>query len=125
MSPYRGFVMTFARTAAFCGFIAAIPSLTCAQELAPVVLNSLTAAPDNIASARVLDQNGRVLGQALRVQTDQDGKPSAIAFRAADGRGTIVLAAAAVSYDGSVLIAGNDQPQIVALTQPQRTAAAQ
>jgi hypothetical protein len=115
--------MTFARTAALCSFIAAIPSIACAQELAPVALNSLTSTPANITAARVLDQNGRVLGQVLRVQTDQDGKPSAIAFRAADGRGTIVLAAAAVSYDGSVLIAGNDQPQIAALTQPQRTAA--
>lgn len=115
--------MPFARTAAFCGFIAAIPSLACAQDMAPVALNSLTAAPDNIVSARVVDQNGRVLGQVERVQTDQDGKPSAIAFRAADGRGTIVLAASGVSYDGSMLIAGNDQPQIAALTQPQRTAA--
>jgi hypothetical protein len=115
--------MTFARTATLCGFITAIPGITCAQELAPVALNSLTAAPGNIASAKVMDQNGRVLGQVLRVQTDQDGKPSAIAFRASDGRGTIVLAAAAVSYDGSVLIAGNDQPQIAAMTQPQRTAA--
>jgi hypothetical protein len=116
--------MTFARTTALCGFIAAIPSLACAQELAPVALNSLTSPPGNIASANVMDQNGRVLGQVLRVQTDQDGRPSAIAFRASDGRGTIVLAAAGVSYDGSVLIAGNDQPQIAALTQLQRTAAA-
>jgi hypothetical protein len=122
--------MTLARTAALCGFIAAIPSLTCAQEpvsdaMAPVALNSLTATPGNIASAKVMDQNGRVLGQVLRVQTDQDGRPSAIAFRASDGRGTIVLAASGVSYDGSVLIAGNDQPQIAALTQTQRTAGLQ
>ena len=116
--------MTFARTAALCGFIAAIPSLTCAQELAPIALNSLSTTPANITSARVLDQNGRILGQVERIQTDQDGNPSAIAFRAADGRGTIVLAAAGVSYDGTVLIAGNDQPQIAALSQPQRTAAA-
>jgi hypothetical protein len=115
--------MAFARTAAICGFIAAIPGLACAQDLAPVALNSLTAMPANITAARVLDQNGRVLGQVLRVQTDRNGKPSAIAFRAADGRGTVVLAAAAVSYDGHVLIAGNDQPQIAALTRPQRTAA--
>ena len=122
--PSWGFAMTFARTAALCGFIATVPSLTCAQGLAPVALNSLSTTPRNILSAPVLDQNGRVLGQVQRVQTDQDGKPSAIAFRTADGRGIVVLSAAGVSYDGSVLIAGNDQPQIAAMEKPQRTATA-
>ncbi len=118
--------MTLARTAAFCGLLTALPVLAQADDMAPVALNSLSAAPANIAAARVLDQQGHVLGKLQRIQTDQDGKPAAIAFTANDGRGTVVLAAAAVSYDGKELVAASDQPQIAALSRPQlRTAAAQ
>jgi hypothetical protein len=118
--------MTLARTAVFCSLVAVIPGLACAEEMAPVALNSLSTAPSGIASARVLDQQGRVLGQVERVQTDHDGKPAAVAFRAADGRGTIVLAAASLSYDGKELVAASDQPQLAMLESPQlRTAAAQ
>ena len=118
--------MTLARTAVFCSLVAVIPGLACAQDMAPVALNSLSAAPTGIAAARVLDQQGRVLGQVERVQTDQDGKPAAVAFRAADGRGTIVLAASSVSYDGRELVAASDQPQLAGLESPAlRTATAQ
>ncbi len=92
------------------------------QEMAPVALNSLSAAPAAMAAAKVLDQNGNVLGQVERVQADQYGKPSALAFHAAKTGKTVVISAAAASYDGKVIVASNDQPQIAALTQPQRTA---
>jgi hypothetical protein len=84
-----------------------------AEVMAPTALNSLTA-PPNVGSAQVMDQHGRVIGTAPRIQTDQDGKPAALAFTAQNGA-TIVVGAAAVSFDGSVLVAGNDQPQIAAL----------
>jgi hypothetical protein len=113
--------MTKFRTIVFCGLIA-IPATAFAEDLAPVALNSLSDAPANIASLPVMDQKGQVIGQALRVQTDQDGKPSALAFRAGDGS-TVVIAAAATSYDGHALITSNDQPQIAALSGV-RTAAA-
>jgi hypothetical protein len=111
MSPFR--------FAAVCGFFILVPTLALAEEMAPVALNSLSAVPSG--AIQVLDQNGHLLGQVERIQTDQDGKPSAMAFRAGDK--TLVISAAAASYDGKVLIASNDQPQIAALTQAQRTAA--
>jgi hypothetical protein len=107
--------MSLLRTAALCSLFIVIPALACAEEMAPVALNSLSAAPGNIASAKVVDQNGRALGQAERIQTDQYGKPSALAFRAANGS-TVVVSAAAVSFDGTTLVASNDQPQVAALT---------
>jgi len=67
---------------------------------------------------------GNVLGQVEQLATDQDGKPSALSIRAAKDGSTVVVSAAAVSYDGHTLVTSSDQPQIAAL-QPQRTAAAQ
>jgi|GEM_PF-1655159 len=117
--------MSLIRAAALCGMFVVIPVLSGAEALAPVALNSLSAPPAQAASAKVLDQNGRLLGQVERIQTDQDGKPSALAFRAAKDGSTVVISAAAVSYDGKTLVAGNEQPQIAALLQPQlRTAVA-
>lgn len=84
-----------------------------AETMAPTALNSLTAAP-NVAAAQVMDQHGRVIGTGPRIQTDHEGKPAAMAFTAHDGK-TVVLGAAAVSFDGSVLVADSAQPQIVAL----------
>ena len=115
--------MSRSRFAAFCGVFAMVPTLALAEDLAPVALNSLTTAP-MLNATQVQDQKGRLLGQAERIQTDQDGKPSALSFRTTNGQ-TVVIGAAAVSYDGRVLTAGNDQPQIAALTEPQRTATAQ
>ena len=102
----------------------AIATWSYAQELAPVALNSFSSVPRDIASAKVMDQNRDVIGQVLRVQTDQDGKPLALAFRATkDGR-SVVVSAAAVSYDGHVLVTNSNQPQIAALfANPQRSAA--
>lgn len=89
--------------------------------LAPTALNSLTTAP-NVSAAQVLDQHGRVIGTAARIQTDQDGKPAAMAFTAHNGS-IVVLGAAAVSFDGNVLVADSQQPQIMALSAaPLRTA---
>jgi hypothetical protein len=106
--------MSLIRTAALCGLFLFLPALACAENMAPVALNSLSAVPGNAASAKVMDQNGHLLGQAERIQTDQDGKPSALAFRTTGGA-TVVVSAAAVSFDGTVLVASNDQPQIAAL----------
>ena len=38
-----------------------------AETMAPTALNSLTAAP-NVAAAQVMDQHGRVIGTAPRIQ---------------------------------------------------------
>jgi hypothetical protein len=109
------------RVVVFCGLIA-VPATAGAKEFAPTALNSLSAAPANIALIQVMDQNGQVIGQAIRVQTDQDGRPAALAFRANNGS-TVVIGAAATSYDGHALITSNDQPQIAALSGARTVAA--
>lgn len=91
-----------------------------AQDLAPMALNSLSTAP-HVESRQVMDQHGKVIGTAQAVQTDASGKPSAMSLRTPDGK-TIVLGAAAVSFDGRVLVADSQEPQIAALNQT-RTAA--
>ena len=98
----------------------AVPAF--AEQLAPVALNSLSTVPP-LNATQVQDQKGHVLGQAERIQADQDGKPSALAFRATNGS-IVIIAAPAVSYDGHILTVASDEPQIAALSQPQRTAAA-
>jgi hypothetical protein len=105
--------MSHFRTAALCVLFVAVPVFACAEDLAPVALNSLSSPPANATS--VLDQNGHLLGQLVRIQTDQDGKPSALAFRADRDGSTVVISAAAVSYDGHTLVASDDQPHIAAL----------
>ena len=124
-----GFHMARFRFAALCGFFIIIPGLAGAEDaLAPVALNSLSE-PPKLSSKPVMDQRGNVVGQVVQVATDQDGKPSALSIRAAKDGSTVVVSAAAVSYDGHILVASSDQPQIAALTtplaQPQRTATAQ
>lgn len=92
-----------------------------AETMAPTALNSLTT-PPNVSAAPVMDQHGRVIGTNARIQADHEGKPAALAFTARNGT-TIVLGAAAVNFDGSVLVADSGQPQIAALNpQPQRMA---
>jgi hypothetical protein len=91
-----------------------------AEDLAPMALNSLSTAP-NVASRSVMDQHGKEIGTAQAVQTDASGKPSAMSLRTADGR-IIVLGAAAVSFDGRVLVADSQEPQIAALAQTKTAA---
>ena len=85
-----------------------------------MALNSLSTAP-NVASRPVMDQHGKEIGTAQAVQTDASGKPSAMSLRTADG-GIIVLGAAAVSFDGRVLVADSQEPQIAALAQTKTAA---
>ncbi len=93
-----------------------LPALALAEPMAPVALNSLSEAPHAVVGARLLDQRGQVLGQVARVQTDAYGRPAALAFTPAGGSAMVVIGAAAVSYDGSTLVAADDQPQIAALS---------
>jgi hypothetical protein len=115
-----GFPMSPSRFAVLCGLFALVPTLACADDLAPVALNSLSQ-PPKLGSAPVLDQQGHLLGYAGQMVTDQDGKPAGLSIRLQNGK-TTVVSAAAVSYDGHTLVTSSDQPQIAALTQPQRTA---
>ena len=85
-----------------------------------MALNSLSTAP-NVASRPVMDQHGKEIGTAQAVQTDASGKPSAMSLRTPDGH-IIVLGAAAISFDGRVLVADSQEPQIAALAQTKTAA---
>ena len=105
------------------GALALAPALAHAEDMAPAALNSFSSVPAALTSAQVLDQNGHILGKVERVQTDQNGTPAAVSFKAANTGKTVVVAAAAVSFDGRVLITSSDQPQIAELIKtPTRTA---
>lgn len=97
------------------GGLFTIPAMASAEDLAPVALNSLSAVPTNAASLQVMNQRSEVIGQVLRIQTDQDGRPAALSFRANNGS-TVVISAAATGFDGHVLVTSDDQPQIAALS---------
>jgi hypothetical protein len=92
-----------------------IPVIAGAEDLAPIALNSLSATPQDIRSARVLDQHGNYIGDVQRVATDQDGKPSAISILPKGGR-LIVVSASAVSYDEprNILMASIPEPVFAA-----------
>ena len=105
------------------GALIVAPALVRAEDMAPAALNSFSTVPAALTSAQVLDQNGHVLGKVERVQADQNGAPAAVSFKAASNGQTVVVAAAAVSFDGRVLITSSDQPQIAELIKaPTRTA---
>ena len=106
------------------GALVLAPALAHAEAMAPAALNSFSSVPAAVTSAQVLDQNGHVLGKVERVQADQNGTPAAVSFKAVSNGQTVVVAAAAVSFDGRVLITSSDQPQIAELIKaPTRTAA--
>lgn len=102
------------RSALF-GALLIAPGLAQAEDMAPAALNSFSTVPPALASAQILDQNGRVLGKVERVETDRDGKPIAVSLRAASTGQTVVVPASEVSFDGRVLITSSDQPQIAEL----------
>ena len=91
------------------------PVVAGAQNLAPLALNSLSAPPQGIRSARVLDQHGNYIGNVQQVATDQDGKPLAISIMPKAGR-LVVVSASAVSYDEprNVLVASIPGRQLAA-----------
>jgi hypothetical protein len=82
---------------------------------APMALNSLTRVPAALATATVMDQNGRAIGKVQRVVADQNGRPAGISYLTGQGK-LVVVAAPAISYDGqrNILVMA-DSPQLLAL----------
>jgi len=97
------------------GLLLSSAALAAGSDIAPVALNSLSAPPHNLTGAPVLDQKGHALGRVAQVQTDASGHPSALAFQTLNGKQTVVVGAAAVSFDGTQVVADDSQPQIAAL----------
>ena len=92
-----------------------------APVMAPMALNSLSNPPDQIATARVVDNTGATVGAVQKVDI-QGGKPSDVKIALLGTQQIVALDASQVSYDASnnVLTAALDKSQIVQLpAEPQ------
>ena len=68
-----------------------------ADDIAPMALNSLPATPANLASAKVENPKGQMIGEVSGLVTDAAGHLSAV--KVAEANGTTTIPAAAASYD--------------------------
>jgi hypothetical protein len=94
---------------------AAILLLTCAATSAPVALKSLSNPPGKIATARVVDEKGIMVGAVQRVELDINGRPSNLEFALLGTEQIIAPHSSNFSYDErkNALVARLDKSQIV------------
>lgn len=97
-----------------------MPSQTAASvapNFAPIALNSLPNPPDKIATAKVVDETGTVVGAVQKVNLDAGGKPSTVEIALLGSDRIIALDSAHLSYDQSnnVVTAAMDKGQIAQL----------
>ena len=90
------------------------PQVRAEPVMAPMALNSLSNPPDQLATARVLDDNGTVIGAVQKVDID-GGKPSKVEIALLGTQQIVALDADKFSYDKSnnILTASLDKTQIV------------
>ena len=86
-----------------------IPEIASADELefAPMALNSFTLLPKAFGSARVMGQDGELLGNVQAVQSDPTGKPNIIRIGIVGGK-FIALRSNDASYEQSTNIVVTD-----------------
>jgi hypothetical protein len=98
----------FPKTALVAAFaLAAQASQAAGDDFAPMALNSFTVLPKRFPSARVMGQDGALLGNVQAVQSDLGGKPTTIRIGVAGGR-IISLRSDEASYDESANIVVTD-----------------
>jgi hypothetical protein len=93
-----------------------IALVSAGPALAPMALNSLSDPPPQIATARVVDATGTVVGSVQKVDI-AGGKPSDVQIALLGSEQVVALDAGKVSYDlsNNVLVADLDKNQIVQL----------
>jgi hypothetical protein len=69
--------------------------------MAPMALNSFSNPPDKVATARVVDQKGIVIGSVQKVDVAAGGKPTAVEIALLGTNQIVSLDAKAVSYDAT------------------------
>ena len=94
-----------------------VASVSPAPDFAPIALNSLPNPPDKIATARVVDETGTVVGAVQKVNLDAGGKPSSVEIALLGSDRVIALDSVHLSYDQSnnVVTAAMDKSQIAQL----------
>ena len=85
--------------------------------LAPMALNSLTNPPAKIATARVADQSGTVVGAVQKVELDAGGKPVNVEIALLGSNRVVALDSGKLSYDisNNVITAALDKSQLAQL----------
>ena len=85
-----------------------------APSFAPIAVNSLSSPPDKIATAKVLDDNGALVGAVQKVDLDASGKPAKVEIALLGGDRIIALDSSSLSYDepNNVMTAAMDKSQI-------------
>lgn len=121
MKAMRSLVQAGAASLLLAGAALAAPSAPNAAlsgpSLAPIALNSLSSPPDNIATAKVVDDKGIVVGAVQKVDLDQAGKPTRVEIALLGSNRIIALDSASLSYDqaNNVMTAAMDKTQLVQL----------
>ncbi len=98
MNRYR----KFARSAAFCGGLLLLASGAAFAEGSSsgiIALNSLPNPPATLATARVADAQGTVVGAVQKVVMDASGKPVSVAIALVGSNAIVALDAGAFNYD--------------------------
>jgi hypothetical protein len=92
-----------------------------APNFAPIALNSLSSPPDKIATAKVVDDGGTVVGAVQKVDLDANGKPTKVEIALLGSDRIVALDSSSLSYDQSnnVVTAGLDKGQIAQLPPAQ------
>ena len=85
--------------------------------MAPMALNSLTNPPAKIATARVADQSGTVVGTVQKVELDASGKPLKLDIALMGSDRIVAVDSARLSYDlsNNVVTAALDKQQLAQL----------
>ena len=94
-----------------------VPANEGAVMLAPMALNSMTAPPDKIATAKVVDVQGAPVGTVQKVELDGAGKPVKADIALLGGDRVVTVDAAHLSYDpgANLVTAALDRQQLAAL----------
>ena len=98
------------------------PSMPAQPAASSVALSSLSSPPDKIATAKVVDDKGSIVGAVQKVELDASGKPTNVEIVLLGTTHIIAMDPSHLRYDvaNNVMTAEMDKSQIVAmLVKPQ------
>ena len=87
------------------------------ETIAPIALNSLSSPPDKIATARVVDDKGTIVGAVQKVELGAGGKPTQVEIALLGSDRVVALDSRQLSYDeaNNVVTAALDKSQLAQL----------
>ena len=102
-------------------FLGVLSFPACAEDIAPMALNSVGIVPPKIEGAPVEDAHGAVVGRVAKIETDAEGKPLRADVTLTGGP-MVFLDTASLSYDenANILVTALDQQQLAQLARGPR-----